>query len=384
MKFLSFIWANLWRKPLRTIFTLLSVVIGFVLFGLVLGLRANLRQMAASARADRIYTAARLDSKLTIAQLPQIARVPGVAAVGALDNVSGYYQRPGNNAGVMMLGPGMHAVFPELPLTAQMWQLLGTGRDGIYVSRQFAAKFGLKPGSTYPVIATGTSKSDGSNAWAFKVLGVVPDIPLMPVGFAVGNYDYLDQARATTDQGSVQVFWSLAKDVNLVNEVARQIDRTFANSPVPTRSTSEKVLLDSNGGGGSDAVRVLIALGLLGVVMIMLLTANAMRHSIRERTTELAVLKTLGFSNYTIICLVFVEAAVPCLVGCLCGLVLAAGTAALLPQILPTGVILPLPRVDSQVAGWGMAAGVLIAVVAAVLPVLRITRLDVAASLARH
>jgi ABC-type antimicrobial peptide transport system permease subunit len=71
-------------------------------------------------------------------------------------------------------------------------------------------------------------------------------------------------------------------------------------------------------------------------------------------------------------------------VGCLCGLVLAAGTAALLPQILPTGVILPLPRVDSQVAGWGMAAGVLIAVVAAVLPVLRITRLDVAASLARH
>jgi putative ABC transport system permease protein len=118
--------------------------------------------------------------------------------------------------------------------------------------------------------------------------------------------------------------------------------------------------------------------------MIMFLTANALGHSIRERTAELAVLKTLGFSNVSVVTLVLTEAALPCLFGCFLGLAVAKGAAAAMPFISPAGFALPPLEIDFEVVSSGIGAALLIALVAAAMPVLRIMRLDVAAALARH
>jgi putative ABC transport system permease protein len=122
----------------------------------------------------------------------------------------------------------------------------------------------------------------------------------------------------------------------------------------------------------------------MGVVMIAFLTSNAIRHSIRERTRELAVLKTLGFSNSKIARLILAEASTPCLAACAAGLCVAAVTAAVLPSISPPGFVLPMPDVDGTVIGSAIGIALAVAMVSAVVPVLRITHLDVAAALARH
>jgi putative ABC transport system permease protein len=383
MKRLSFVWANLWRKPIRTMFTLVSVVLGFTLLGLVLGFNASLRHITDNANAERIYTSARFGGKLVLAQMQHISQLRYVSDVGALGAIVGYYQLPRNRVAIFMQGAGMREVFRDLPLTSQQWGMLANTRDGVFVSRLLAARYRLKPGSTLPIICATVARADGSDVWIFHILGVVPDIPLMPVGFATGSYDYLDQARPAGDRGDVGQFWVLAKDAAHTDDVTREIDNWFSSSDFPTRSVSEKTILATAGGGGSDVLIVLISLALAGVVMITFLTANALRHSIRERATELAVLKTLGFSNLEIVALVFAEAALPCLFGCFLGLATAAGLAAVMPVVLPAAVVMPVPKIDFEVISSGAGAALLVAVVSGA-PALRIARLDVAAALARH
>jgi putative ABC transport system permease protein len=383
MKYWSLIWANLWRKPLRTIFTFVSVVLGFTLLGLVLGLNASFRHVAEVAHADRIYTAARYNSPLHIAQRQQISGLTDVRNVAALDSIVGYYQRPGINLAVLMLDREMQKVFVELPLTAAQWAVLSNTRDGVFASNLFATRYGLKAASSFAVISPNTHKSDGSDVWAFNLLGIVPDIPLMPVGFAVGNYDYLDQARPEINRGEVKQFWLLAKDGDHADQVVREIDNFFASSAVPTKSVSERALLEETGSGNESAL-VLKAIALVGMIMIAVVTVNALAHSIRERIGELAILKTIGFPNRAVVTLVTTEAALPCLSGCLTGLALAAGAAAVMPAIVPPEVILPIPSVDFEVVCVGVGAALLIAAIAVAVPALRISRLDVATALARR
>src|SRR5215469_7351632 len=124
MKYWPFIWANLWRKPLRAIFTFLSVVLGFTLFGLALGLDASFHRVAEAAHADRIYTSARYSIPLHLAQRQQLSALPGIGNVAAMDSIVGYYRWPGTNMAVLMLDPEMRKVFPELPLTVGQWRTL--------------------------------------------------------------------------------------------------------------------------------------------------------------------------------------------------------------------------------------------------------------------
>ncbi|MGH8221039.1 MAG: ABC transporter permease [Steroidobacteraceae bacterium] len=384
MKHLPFVWKNLWRKPIRTIFMFISVVFGFTLWGLVLGFDANLRHIAESANAARIYTSARFGGKLVLAQMQQIAQIRDVSSVGALGAIGGYYRVPSNRVAIIMQGPRMQEVFRDLPLTSRQWAALAGTGPGVFVSRLYAIRYGLETGSSFPIISPDVRRADGSDVWTFRVLAVVPDMPLMPVGFATGSYDYLDRARPGSDRGQVQQFWELARDGAHTDEVAREIDQRFSSSGFPTRSVSEEAVMAAAGGGGSDALSVFISLAFSGIVMVAVLTTNALRHSIRERATELAVMKTMGFSNVKIVAHVLAEAALPCLLGCFFGLAISAGLAAVMPLILPAAVLVPVPTIDFDVVSSGIGAALLVALVAVAGPAVRIARLDVAAALARQ
>jgi hypothetical protein len=136
MKYLPLVCANLWRRPIRTVFTFVSIVLGFTLLGLAFGLYSSLRRTVASARPDRIYTSAKFDGKLRMGQQDLIARIDGVAQVAGLDGIEGYYQRPGNNLAVLMLGPGVRKVFPELSVSRSQWNLFEVARSGTLLDRQ--------------------------------------------------------------------------------------------------------------------------------------------------------------------------------------------------------------------------------------------------------
>src|SRR5579884_2909029 len=114
MRYLPLVWTAVMRKPMRTVLTLLSVMVAFSLFRLMIGLNATFDEMAARARADRIYTNPRFGGNgIPIAIARQIAAMPGVKAVAALNGIPGYVQDPKNPAFVLMAGPDAAKVFGD-------------------------------------------------------------------------------------------------------------------------------------------------------------------------------------------------------------------------------------------------------------------------------
>src|SRR5262249_38421350 len=139
---------------------------------------------------------------------------PGVKQAGAFDSVTGYVEQPGNNAAVMMADAGMRAVFPELGLRAAEWRALDLAQDGVFLSRKKAVRFHLKAGDNLRLITLRPSPRDGASLWTFRVLGVVDDIAFFPAGFALGNFEYLEQARPFAQRGHTGQIWLLITDPN--------------------------------------------------------------------------------------------------------------------------------------------------------------------------
>jgi putative ABC transport system permease protein len=382
MKYLPLVWAALARKPTRSILIFASAIIGFALFGLMAGVNAGFRHMADQARLDRLYVSSRYGGGLTLAQEQEIADLPGVAHTGHFDVLAGYVRQPGNGAAVLMASPGMRDVFPELALGAG-WRQLDLVQDGIFLSRAEAARFHVQPGGRFSLLTTTPSRRDGSRLWSFEVLGLVDDISFFPAGFAVANYAYLDEARPLVERSRAGQVWLLVTDRARAEAMARAIEQRFANAPVPVRVDSEKYFFENLGGPDSDLARITEAIAAIGLVMIIFLTGNAMAQSVRERLHEFAVLKTIGFTDRSIVALLFAEAAIPCLLGGMLGLCGAAGLALVLPRFLPPSAQFPMPSLSPPFLALGMGAALLAVLVSTALPALRLARLDVATVLAR-
>jgi putative ABC transport system permease protein len=384
MKYFPLVWAALWRKPARLILTLLSVSVAFTLFGMMVGLNASFAHIVEMSRMDRIYVGPRFGGTLPMAAKDEIARLPGVTRIGVLGGVLGHYRDPKNTAIAVMLDAAMQQVWTEVPLTFAQWAQLHATPSGVFVSRRIAARFNLKPGDALPILTGGSIRQDGSKTWPFTVLDVIDDLPTAQAGLILGNYEYFDQARIPALRGTVLQFQLLVRDPAQAAATATAIDAMFANSAGPTRSIPERTLAESNSRAGLDIPFVTEAVAGAGLFMILFLTGNGIAQSIRERIPEFAVLKTLGFSDAGLVALVFVEAAIPCLLGAAIGLLLASGITAQLPHLAPSAMTLPipLPYLSPDVLALAFVFAALVAFASAVIPALRIKRLDVATALA--
>lgn len=162
--------------------------------------------------------------------------------------------------------------------------------------------------------------------------------------------------------------------------MAERIDRLFANSPNPTYSQTEKMIYAPGEQGAADQARAR-KVAVIGLLMILFLTANVIANSVRERFVEFAALRTMGFRPGVLAALVAAEAAIPCLLGAAAGLGLAAVLGPLIPKLLPPNYGIPLPTIAPRVILWAVGASVLMAGLSAAWPILRLSRLDVAAVL---
>ncbi|HWC62513.1 MAG TPA: ABC transporter permease, partial [Rhizomicrobium sp.] len=140
---------------------------------------------------------------------------------------------------------------------------------------------------------------------------------------------------------------------------------------------------ESGSQAGIDIPFVTLVVAGAGLFMILFLTANGIAESVRERIPEFAMLKTLGFSDFLVMALVFVETAIPCVLGAAVGLGLATAFVQKIPELMPPNVFLPVPRMSVWVLGMAMISAVLVALVSAAFPVIRLRRLDIAAALTR-
>jgi putative ABC transport system permease protein len=170
-------------------------------------------------------------------------------------------------------------------------------------------------------------------------------------------------------------------DSNRTADIARNIDNSFANSPNSTQSITEKAAFDVSN-SGVDIAKVDRQIALAGMFMVLFLTANGIAQAVRERFAEFATLKTIGFSDWGVIGLVFAEAALPCFLGALLGVGLSAVLADLLPHFMPPSMgTPPLPRVTVMVAVWAGTCALFVALASSALPALRLKQMDIATAL---
>ena len=377
MKYLPLIAAGLWRRPVETILTFLAVTAGFTLFAAMAGLNVTYQRAVEGAREDRLIVVSRFPGTsggLPMALQEQLRRVPGVAAVGAWASTCGHYGAEQKFICVYNMDEGMREAFP-FPIDSNHWKQLQGTLDGMLISAKAARNWNLAPGDVVPIAVAAGFRGDGSLSWPYKVIGIVPqDSPEWPRGFRVGNLKYFQNNRPLDQQGMVGGFRVSLTDPEQVSEVARRIDRSFANSGTPTKSFSARE-------DAANSVRSVVNMALLtrlvaaaGLLMIGYLTASVIARAVEERTAEFGALQALGFSRIQLMGLVGAEAAIPCVLGAQIGACLAALLAGLPHSWLPGGFNIPEATVSGGVFVAAAGAAAVLALFSSALPILRLWR----------
>lgn len=383
MRFLPLVWRSLLRRKTRTIFTVLSIVVAFMLFGVLSALNAAFSVGVELAGADRLI----ITHKVSLIQLlpesykDRLVATEGVVEVLHQTYFGGIYQRPSNFFMQMPVEPGqLLKVYPEYLLPEDQKKAWLSDRTCTIVGRQTADRYGFKVGDRIPIQATIWRKRDGSSSWEFNVCGIYDadreGVDTTPLFF---NYEYFDEARQF-GQGLVGWYVIRISDPDRAAEIARRIDEMFANSPAETKTTTEKAFIQAFAGQIGDIGAIIRAIVTAVFFTILLVAANTMAQSVRERTSELAVLKTLGYSDALVLVLVILESTAIAGVGAAIGL----GLAWMVVQGGdPTNGLLPsfyLPGSD-LVLGAGMA--VVLGLVAGLLPAVQAMRLRIVDALRR-
>jgi putative ABC transport system permease protein len=388
LKYAPLIWAALSRKPVETLLTWLAVVAAFTLFGLMNGLTAAVHNVIASGQTDVLFVEQKFFSSgrgLPIGLREQLIRMEGVTAVGAVYGFNGYHETPDRSTFIYLVDEGARPVSSDLPLSAEQWDQLLATPSGLLVSPKAAETWNLKKGDRYTVSTGRSVRADGETGWTFEVLGIMPgEHEKFFNGILIGNYHYIDEAKPAGAQGIVDRFRVAVSSPARADALVREIDQRFANSATPTRSMTARfrAINDVTAQGGALTFRAPILAG-AGLFMVLLLVANGIAQSVRERVPEFAVLKTLGFPDARVMWLVFVEALIPCLVGAVIGTFLAGLLTRAPRSSLPDGLIgLPPPVVSPAELVMAIAAAVLLALLSSVIPVLKLRRLSVVDALA--
>jgi len=380
VKFFPLLWAGLWRKRTRTMLTLLSIVIAFLLFGLLQGVNSWLNNALAETRVNRLYTVSRISyiEPLPIAYLQQIEAVPGVEHVAYYTWFGGSYQDSKNSIVSYPVDPErLFKVFPDWKVPRDQLDKMIHTRDGAIVGAALAKRFGWKIGDRVPLRTSIWTKKDGTSNYDFEIVGLFT-VPAQPANESVFlmNYDYFNEARSF-GQGQIGWYAFSIKDPKQSAAISKQVDKLFENSPNETKTQNEKEFAQAQIKQIGDIGFMVNAI--VGAVMftLLFLTGNTMMQSMRERIPELAVLKTLGFTDGAVTTLVLAESALLCLFAAMLGLGLAAMIFPAARAIVGGQVLLP-----ATVLATGAGAALLLALLSGLPPAWRAHRLTVVDALA--
>ena len=385
MRYGPLLWAGLFRRPTRTILTLLSIAVAFLLFGMLQAVQTAFESGADAADAKRLLTTARYSiiEPLPIAHLRVIERVPGVVGVASADWFGAKYQNESNAFPVFAVDPARYLdMYPEFTIDAAERAAFVATRTGAVAGRRLVERYGWRVGQKLPVASEIHAKTDGSLNWEFDLVGVIDaEDPAVRgnTDIVLVNVAHFDEARAV-GRGKTGWYVERVADAEQAKTVAAEIDRLFANSPDETKTAPEKEFAvgfaKQIGDIGAVVTRILIAV----FFTILILTGNTMAQSIRERIPELAILKTLGFSDTRVTLLVLAEALLLLTLGGAAGMVTSA---AVLPVVNgSTGGRFPPLFVTEETWLLAAALALLVALAVGLPPALRARRLRIVEALA--
>jgi putative ABC transport system permease protein len=380
VKFFPLVWAGIWRKRSRAILILAQVIIAFTLFGVLQGLSSAVRHVIDMSHADRLYVGSRLrfGTPLPISIVPRVQETPGVIAASYRFAFGGSYQKPNQNVPILAtdIEPWL-VTYPEMKVDPAQVQAMKQTRDGALVGSETMSKYGWKVGQRV-TFQTGLPHKNGSRDWTFQIVGVWrnTDMADQAVPLLV-NYRYINEALAgQTD--TIAVATLRIADPKQAERVEQLIDSQFANSSNETLTESEQELAQSQLENIGDLDVVVHRITAATFFVLLFATGALMMQSIRERTPELAVLKTFGFSDPLVMVLILCETLTLCLAGAALGLWLASVLFKLASSLVG------LSQIPLIVVGAGFVCAVVLALAGGAIPAWRGLRLRVVDALANR
>jgi putative ABC transport system permease protein len=378
VKYLPLIWSGLWRKPGRTILIFLQVAVAFALFGVLQGMKTGIEHVVAQARADLLLVHGNLSivDPLPVGLLQQMQTIPGVKVVIPVEVFLGTYQKPSEKVGIVAVRPDTdwQSAF-TFKISPQEAAALQARRTGTLVRTSLAAKYGWKIGDHIP-FQTAAAHTNGSTDWAFDIVGTYDDEDVGGGNNTIlVNYDYFDAGRLV-GKGTVSHFNVAVNDPRQAVAVADAIDRRFANSANETKTESLRELAQSQMQSIGDLNFLIRAIVSAVLVALLFAVATMMMQSIRERTSELAVLKTLGFTDRAVFIFILAESTVLFVAAAVFGLLLAWIAFPLAARFVP-GLSMPW-----EVVALGLTLAAVVAVISAAVPATLAARLNIVNALA--
>jgi putative ABC transport system permease protein len=376
---------NLSRHKLRAILMIVCIVTAFAIFGVLASIERSVDAGQDLAAADRLVVVNKINvtQPLPLAYVDRVRAIEGVRQVTHVNWFGGYYQDPKNFLAALAVDPVtyMEVYGAELDISPEARQSFIRARTGALVGEALARKWGWKVGDTVPIANNIFSQKNGSHSWDFTVVGIFNGKkPEVDTDFMVFQYDYFDETRAF---GQGQIGWMALRTVSpAVNDrVARTIDQTFANSSYETSTETEKALNRAFVAQFGNIKLIMVLVVGAAFVTILLIVGNTLMMSVRERTREIGVLKSLGFPASRILRLVLGEAVLLALIGGLQGL----GWAALFLFSVrgSVGGLVPEIPISPDVVLTGLALMLGFGIVTGLTPALVAMRLRVGAALGR-
>ena len=385
MKYIPLVWRNLMRRKIRTIFTILSILIAFVLFGGLMAIRAAFTMGVDVAGADRLM----MIHKVSIIQLlpksygERIRATEGVTEVSHANWFGAYYQDPSNFIQNMAVDPETWLrIYPEFDVPEDQKKVWLSDRTGAVIGSDLAQKWGWKIGDRIPLISPIYRKPDGT-PWEFTIDGIYtsakPGVDKTQFFF---HWQYLNETFRNSGFLNGQVGWYVFRvaDPTTSDQLAKRVDAMFANSPAETKTATEKAFISDWAKQVGDIGAIMIAIATIVMFFILFVAGNAMAQSIRERTNELGVLKTIGFSDGRILALVLLESCVIAIVGGGIGLAIAW---LIIARGDPTNGMLPIFHFPTRDLIFGVVLVLMLGLGTGLLPAYQAGRLKIVDALRR-
>ena len=386
MKYVPLVWAALWRRKARTIFTLLSLTAAFLLLGMLQAANSLFSGGSINLSAPIMIVQARVSftSPLPMRLLPQLEAISEVESVSHSQFFGGVYKDVKNFFPQFAVNPERwHRTFLECRLPDEQFKAWTASRTGAIAGRLLADRFGWKLGDRIPLTSQIWPLKDGSRAWTFDLVGIFDDVSkdsCVRQGNFYIRYDYFDEGRQF-GQGGAGIYVLRLHDPNQAEAVAQRVDAMFENSPDETKTQTEK----------DFSLNFLRQLGNLNLILtgitiavffsILLVTGNTMSQAVRERIPELAVLKTIGFGDGGVLSLVLAESLLMCVIGGLAGMLLSVLVLKIISK-LPFGF--PPVTADLHVWLFAVASMLGLGLVVGILPAMRARNLSIIDALAVH
>jgi putative ABC transport system permease protein len=376
MFILKLILRNATRHKLRTALTVLGLTIAVLAYGLLHTVVDAWYAGAAAASNARLVTrnAISLVFPLPLAYENRIRGVDGVTIVARSNWFGGVYRDPKNFFAQFAVSDNYLDLYPEFILSPQQRSDYERDRKGCLIGRQLATQFGFKVGDVIPLKGTiypGT--------WDFVVRGIMEGRDESTITRQlIFHYDYLNETiRKTTKRqvDQVGVFVVGIKNPDEAAAVSRNIDNVFKNSLAETLTETEQAFQLGFVAMSNQIIAAIRVVSYVVVLIIMAVMANAMAMSARERTTEYATLKALGFGPAFLSVLVFGESLAICAIGGGIGILVTPPAAEFFKQA--TGGVFPVFKVSHETMLLQAACALIIALAAAIVPAVQASRVRI-------